>query len=82
MQIEGKPKFFRHHERDVRGIAFSPKDRYLFTSGGADGKINIYNAHNASINSLLVSFKLTQQTSGNYYVYFSCDAHVFILLSI
>ena len=46
MQREGSPRFLRHHTASpspspVKGIAFSPKDRYLFASCGAsDGKVS------------------------------------------
>lgn len=66
MQSEGKPKFLRYHSKVVKGVAFSPKDRHLFCSGGDDGKINIYNAHNASVHNLLLSFKLTTPSTGKY----------------
>ncbi|XP_043274005.1 POC1 centriolar protein homolog [Venturia canescens] len=44
MQQEGTPKFLKCHQGSVRGVAFSPRDRYLFCSGGYDGKVNFYSA--------------------------------------
>jgi WD40 repeat protein len=44
MQTEGKVRFLRNHQGSVRGVAFHPKDHYLFCSGAYDGKINIYSA--------------------------------------
>ncbi|XP_058799555.1 uncharacterized protein LOC131669018 isoform X2 [Phymastichus coffea] len=44
MQQEGTPKFLKFHQGSVRGVAFSPRDRYLFCSGGYDGKVNLYSA--------------------------------------
>lgn len=41
MQKEGTPRFLRHHSQPVKGVAFSPRDRYLFASGGADGKVSL-----------------------------------------
>lgn len=49
MQHEGKPQFIKAHTGTVRGIAFSPRDRYIFCSGGIDGKICIYNALQAQL---------------------------------
>lgn len=82
MQIEGKPKFLKHHDKDVRGIAFSPKDRYIFTSGGGDGKINIYNALNASVHALLVSFKLSSPSSSKLFtIFYLCSSPLCLLFS-
>ncbi|KAK7789973.1 hypothetical protein R5R35_008499 [Gryllus longicercus] len=44
MQQEGKPRFLKFHQGCVRGVAFSPRDRYLFCSGAYDGKVNLYSA--------------------------------------
>ncbi|XP_015602283.1 uncharacterized protein LOC107271143 isoform X2 [Cephus cinctus] len=44
MQQEGTPRFLKFHQGSVRGVAFSPRDRYLFCSGGYDGKVNLYSA--------------------------------------
>ncbi|XP_034935657.1 uncharacterized protein [Chelonus insularis] len=44
MQQEGSPKFLKYHQGSVRSVAFSPRDRYLFCSGGYDGKIIFYSA--------------------------------------
>ncbi|CAG0892186.1 unnamed protein product [Darwinula stevensoni] len=44
MQQEGKPRFLKFHQGSVRGVAFNPKDRYLFCSGACDGKVNLYSA--------------------------------------
>jgi len=60
MQNEGRPRFLKHHTSSVKGVSFSPKDRYLFTSGGSDGKINIYNAHQSSFHNLIISYQLAQ----------------------
>lgn len=49
MQKEGKPRFLKHHHGGVRGVAFSPKDRYVFCSGGCDGRINLYSALHAEL---------------------------------
>lgn len=64
MQGEGKPMFLRHHSKEVKGVVFSPTDRYLFTSGGNDGKINIYRAHNRGFHKHEMSFKLASPTTG------------------
>ncbi|XP_074596164.1 uncharacterized protein LOC141851323 [Brevipalpus obovatus] len=66
MQSEGKPRFLQNHSKEVKGVAFSPKDRHLFCSGGNDGKINIYNAHDASVHNLLLSFKLASPNTGRH----------------
>ena len=39
MQKEGSPRLLRHHDSSVKGITFSPRDRYHFASGGSDGKV-------------------------------------------
>lgn len=44
MQQPGKPQFIHAHTGIVKGVAFSPKHRYIFCSGGTDGKVNVYNA--------------------------------------
>lgn len=44
MQHEGTPQFIHAHAGIVKGVAFSPKERYVFCSGGTDGKVNVYNA--------------------------------------
>jgi WD40 repeat protein len=58
MQKEGTVRFLREHTAQVKGVAFSPTDRYLFTSGSNDGKINVYNANHSSFHSLVVSYQL------------------------
>ncbi|XP_074645696.1 uncharacterized protein LOC141901984 [Tubulanus polymorphus] len=47
MQREGPVQFLRYHQGSVRGVAFHPKDRYLFCSGAYDGKVNLYSAKKA-----------------------------------
>lgn len=59
MQVEGTPKFLRHHTSAVKGVAFSPKDRYLFVSGGNEGKVNLYSCSNSLSHQLLISYQLT-----------------------
>ncbi|GAB6026928.1 hypothetical protein CHUAL_013571 [Chamberlinius hualienensis] len=44
MQKEGKATFLKFHSGSVRGVAFSPADRYLFCSGASDGRVNLYSA--------------------------------------
>ncbi|XP_050533573.1 uncharacterized protein LOC126901257 [Daktulosphaira vitifoliae] len=56
MQKEGKPRFLKHHSNSVRGVAFSPRDRYLFCSGGYDGKVNLYSSLRME---LLMSYSIT-----------------------
>ncbi|KAE9532922.1 hypothetical protein AGLY_009350 [Aphis glycines] len=56
MQKEGKPRFLKHHSNSVRGVAFSPRDRYLFCSGAYDGKVNLYSSLRME---LLMSYSIT-----------------------
>lgn len=58
MQNEGTVRFVKEHRAPVKGVAFSPTDRYLFTSGSNDGRINVYNASYTSSHSLVVSYQL------------------------
>ncbi|EDO44378.1 predicted protein [Nematostella vectensis] len=44
MELRPKLEFLKYHQGNVRGVAFSPVDRYLFCSGAYDGKLNIYSA--------------------------------------
>lgn len=44
MQHEGSPQFIHAHSGCVKGVAFSPKERYVFCSGATDGKVNVYSA--------------------------------------
>lgn len=44
MDVKSKVEFLKFHQGYVRGVAFSPVDRYLFCSGAYDGKVNIYSA--------------------------------------
>lgn len=44
MESIGTPRFFTAHAATVRAVAFSPKDRFLFASGGNDGNICLYHA--------------------------------------
>ncbi|KAK7601790.1 hypothetical protein V9T40_009231 [Parthenolecanium corni] len=59
MQEEGNVKFLKYHQGSVRGVAFSPRDRYLFCSGGNDGKVNLYTALRTE---LLMSYQITTMT--------------------
>ncbi|KAK6635050.1 hypothetical protein RUM44_000299 [Polyplax serrata] len=59
MQQEGKPRFLKYHQQSVRGVAFSPRDRYLFCSGGYDGKVNLYSAMRLD---LLMCYQITTMT--------------------
>ncbi|RWS01529.1 hypothetical protein B4U79_12775, partial [Dinothrombium tinctorium] len=59
MQSEGSPRFLRHHSSTVKGVAFSPKDRYLFASGGSEGKVNLYSCSNSLSHQLIISYHLT-----------------------
>ncbi|KAL7291518.1 guanine nucleotide-binding protein subunit beta-like protein A [Trichogramma pretiosum] len=59
MQQEGKPRFLKFHQGSVRGVAFSPRDRYLFCSGGCDGKVNLYSALRME---LLMCYQITPIT--------------------
>lgn len=59
MQQEGKPKFLKFHQGSVRGVAFSPRDRYLFCSGAYDGKVNLYSALRME---LLMCYQITTLT--------------------
>lgn len=56
MQKEGTPRFLRYHQGSVRGVAFSPKDRYLFCSGAYDGTVNLYSAFRTE---LLMCYQIT-----------------------
>ncbi|XP_077547411.1 uncharacterized protein LOC144159658 isoform X2 [Haemaphysalis longicornis] len=49
MQKEGAPVFLRYHQGSVRGVSFSPRDRYLFCSGSYDGKVNLYTAQHMEL---------------------------------
>jgi len=54
--ITGTVSFLKHHQGSVRGIAFHPKDRYLFCSGAYDGKINLYSARkNSFVHSYIIT---------------------------
>ncbi|RMX52814.1 hypothetical protein pdam_00012212, partial [Pocillopora damicornis] len=44
MDVNSKVEFLKFHQGYVRGVAFSPVDRYIFCSGAYDGKVNIYSA--------------------------------------
>ncbi|KAJ1532174.1 hypothetical protein ONE63_000796 [Megalurothrips usitatus] len=59
MQQEGKPRFLKFHQGSVRGVAFSPRDRYLFCSGAYDGKVNLYSALRME---LLMCYQITTMT--------------------
>ncbi|CAG2055080.1 unnamed protein product [Timema podura] len=59
MQQQGKPKFLKFHQGSVRGVAFSPRDRYLFCSGAYDGKVNLYSALRME---LLMCYQITTMT--------------------
>lgn len=59
MQKEGNVKFLKFHQGSVRGVAFSPTDRYLFCSGACDGRVNLYSALKAE---LLMCYQIS---SGN-----------------
>ncbi|CAB3368969.1 uncharacterized protein LOC135934438 [Cloeon dipterum] len=59
MQQEGTPKFLKYHQGSVRGVAFSPKDRYLFCSGAYDGRLILYSALRAE---MLVTYQITTLT--------------------
>ncbi|KAF8785909.1 uncharacterized protein LOC129959462 isoform X2 [Argiope bruennichi] len=60
MQQEGTVKFLKFHQGSVRGVAFSPRDRYLFCSGAYDGKVNLYSAQRTE---LLMCYQIS--TLGN-----------------
>ncbi|KAH9403819.1 hypothetical protein TYRP_015011 [Tyrophagus putrescentiae] len=49
MESIGTPRFFTAHAATVRAVAFSPKDRFLFASGGNDGNICLYHAGRAEL---------------------------------
>lgn len=72
MESIGTPRFFATHSSTVRAVAFSPKDRFLFGSGGNDGNIGLYHAGRSE---LLNMFPVI--SSGvNRHVYalrFTCD---------
>ncbi|XP_015512493.1 uncharacterized protein [Neodiprion pinetum] len=59
MQQQGTPKFLKFHQSSVRSVAFSPRDRYLFCSGGYDGKVNLYSALRME---LLMCYQITRMT--------------------
>ncbi|XP_046408299.1 uncharacterized protein LOC124172844 [Ischnura elegans] len=59
MQQEGTPRFLKYHQGSVRGVAFSPRDRYLFCSGAYDGKVNLYSALRME---LLMCYQITTMT--------------------
>lgn len=60
MNVQGTPKFLKTHSGVVKGVAFSPKDRYLFCSGGYDGRVNLYSASGiTSTYELLISYQIT-----------------------
>ncbi|XP_071784135.1 uncharacterized protein [Asterias amurensis] len=56
MQQEGRVQFLKYHLGTVRGVAFCPKDRYLFCSGAFDGRVNLYTAQKCI---LLQSYSVT-----------------------
>lgn len=56
MQTQGTPRFLKFHQGSVRGVAFSPTDRYLFCSGAYDGRVNLYSALRSE---LLMSYQIT-----------------------
>lgn len=49
METIGAPRFFATHSATVRAVAFSPKERFIFASGGNDGNICIYHAGRAEL---------------------------------
>ncbi|XP_012265167.1 uncharacterized protein LOC105691339 isoform X1 [Athalia rosae] len=59
MQQQGTPKFLKYHQSSVRSVAFSPRDRYLFCSGGYDGKVNLYSALRMEF---LMCYQITRMT--------------------
>ncbi|XP_072027003.1 uncharacterized protein [Amphiura filiformis] len=56
MPHEGRVHYLKHHLGSVRGVAFCPKDRYLFASGAFDGRVNLYTAQKCV---LLQSYSVT-----------------------
>ncbi|CAB4043102.1 uncharacterized protein LOC110044891 [Paramuricea clavata] len=56
MDVENSLQQLYFHSGSVRGVAFSPVDRYLFCSGAYDGKVNIYSAKKCH---LLGSYQIT-----------------------
>lgn len=56
MQQSGKVRFLREHKGSVRGVAFHPKDRYLFCSGAYDGRVNLFSAQKCR---LIQSYAIT-----------------------
>lgn len=56
MDVENNLEQLYFHSGSVRGVAFSPVDRYLFCSGAYDGKVNIYSAKKCH---LLGSYQIT-----------------------
>ncbi len=56
MECLGSARFLRHHNGSVRGVAYSPTDRYLFCSGAYDGNVCLYHALRCE---LLKSFCVT-----------------------
>lgn len=56
MEVENSLEFLYFHSGSVRGVAFSPVDRYLFCSGAYDGKVNLYSAKKCH---LLGSYQIT-----------------------
>ncbi|CAH1784215.1 unnamed protein product [Owenia fusiformis] len=56
MQQPGTVQYLKYHSGAVRGVAFHPKDRYLFCSGSYDGKVNLYSAQKCEF---LMSYAVT-----------------------
>jgi len=64
MQTEGKVRFLKYHDKAVKSVSFNPVERYIFCSGSADGKLNIYGSYNSSFHYLLVSYPLGRELNG------------------
>ena len=62
-----KCRFFSTHNNScVRSVAFNPKDRFIFCSGGNDGQIGLYHAGRAELlrtNSVISSSSSSSSSS-------------------
>ncbi|XP_071817350.1 uncharacterized protein [Apostichopus japonicus] len=74
MQSEGKVQFMRSNLSFMQqgAVAFSPQARYLFCTGGYDGRVHLYSARNAA---LLQRYSIANSGFGRHTnaVRFTCD---------
>lgn len=73
MESEGRVQFLKNAGfADLGGVSFSPQHRYLFCTGGYDGRVHLYSAQKASI---LQRYSITNSGFGRNTnaVRFNCD---------